>query len=638
MAQGIRIRLQTAPPLPPQRCWLHVRPEGADCACVSDLVDRVFEALPRTAGVLSGSDLELELEGFALLPTSETAGVVRDGDLVVVKRAKHTSASLGKRKQLAEHYRTEDDDDGEDDDEDEDEYDTDEDGEEEDGDDEDGEEEDCEEEEPPAKRRTVPWRPPMLMRARGPMLPLSAGAKVDLDDDDDDEDDDDRRMSDMFERTLQSINNKISIGASSHGGGDKGAMSSSSSSNSSDESSSDPSEDSSEDSTSDSSSGSSEDSSDRSNQDSDSESDANGSDAESGIVSADMAKTPATPAKHASSGMQAYKAGGGASGNKGASPNVPTTPALIPAPPSSVGSRSTSSGTAALAASQIRVPSGLTKSKRKAIHSMLNTQPSHVHFDSDAAAAKTLTEPRPSHHRDAEESADNADLEPPQIIHTQVHLEDNDRQIPSKNKRRRLRRKLKEAACRIANEAGVSAQPKQAAGDGGDQDDQGDVVAPSAANIGADEPSGDANIYGDHKGRRQGSGLDDSEQRLVSSTRPPTDYESLPHLSGFPRAGMVIAFKTIDLSTSYTPVLSDFKEATVLGIDPSGKSVTLQLAPHSIGKRPVVDGDASWGHESSDRFQMDEDPEYVVHGISVQEATSVVELDGLYELKLVSNP
>nr|KAJ3422700.1 hypothetical protein HK105_006874 [Polyrhizophydium stewartii] len=96
--------------------------------------------------------------------------------------------------------------------------------------------------------------------------------------------------------------------------------------------------------------------------------------------------------------------------------------------------------------------------------------------------------------------------------------------------------------------------------------------------------------------------------------------------------------QTIDLSTSYTPVLSDFKEATVLGIDPSGKSVTLQLAPHSIGKRPVVDGDASWGHESSDRFQMDEDPEYVVHGISVQEATSVVELDGLYELKLVSNP
>ena len=54
------------------------------------------------------------------------------------------------------------------------------------------------------------------------------------------------------------------------------------------------------------------------------------------------------------------------------------------------------------------------------------------------------------------------------------------------------------------------------------------------------------------------------------------DHGKLPDLSGHPRKGMKIAYKTLEMTADYQPVISDFKEAIVMGLSADKHLVTLQ--------------------------------------------------------------
>ncbi|KAF9977690.1 hypothetical protein BGZ73_005200 [Actinomortierella ambigua] len=61
--------------------------------------------------------------------------------------------------------------------------------------------------------------------------------------------------------------------------------------------------------------------------------------------------------------------------------------------------------------------------------------------------------------------------------------------------------------------------------------------------------------------------------------QPTIDYDSLQALSGAPTVGSRIAYKVLEMSSSYTPVMSEFREAKVLAWDGATRMAELELAP-----------------------------------------------------------
>ena len=61
-------------------------------------------------------------------------------------------------------------------------------------------------------------------------------------------------------------------------------------------------------------------------------------------------------------------------------------------------------------------------------------------------------------------------------------------------------------------------------------------------------------------------------------------YESLPECQGIPKQGSEIAFKILELNQQYQPVISDYKEATVIAVDSTRGLVTLKHKHHSTKK------------------------------------------------------
>ncbi|KAG8723332.1 hypothetical protein FRC09_003776 [Ceratobasidium sp. 395] len=74
-----RVRVQTASPLEPLKAWHIVAPESGT-KTIRDLTRDIVLVL----GLEGGGEFSLELDGFALLPSSPI-GVVRDGDIILVK-------------------------------------------------------------------------------------------------------------------------------------------------------------------------------------------------------------------------------------------------------------------------------------------------------------------------------------------------------------------------------------------------------------------------------------------------------------------------------------------------------------------------------------------------------------------------
>ena len=88
-----------------------------------------------------------------------------------------------------------------------------------------------------------------------------------------------------------------------------------------------------------------------------------------------------------------------------------------------------------------------------------------------------------------------------------------------------------------------------------------------------------------------------------NKTKVVKDYSKYPSLQGAPRIGDKIAFKILELSLSYTPEVSDYKEALIQDIEQS-TGVTQLLLSEDSRKRITGDGDPI-----SRRFELEEDEE-----------------------------
>ncbi|ORX96737.1 hypothetical protein K493DRAFT_314373 [Basidiobolus meristosporus CBS 931.73] len=100
----------------------------------------------------------------------------------------------------------------------------------------------------------------------------------------------------------------------------------------------------------------------------------------------------------------------------------------------------------------------------------------------------------------------------------------------------------------------------------------------------------------------------------------PRNYSIMEPLLS-PRAGDLIAYKILEMTASYTPEISDYKEATVLSFDHSSNSITLKLTPDAL---QVNQGE--WDGISARKFELqpESDDEYIVEG---QQALEEVTLD-----------
>ncbi|KAK3829414.1 MAG: hypothetical protein J3Q66DRAFT_325224 [Benniella sp.] len=68
---------------------------------------------------------------------------------------------------------------------------------------------------------------------------------------------------------------------------------------------------------------------------------------------------------------------------------------------------------------------------------------------------------------------------------------------------------------------------------------------------------------------------------LVSAVdvSPPPNYEELAKLDGHPRVGDVVAYKLLEIGSSYMPMISDFKEATVISFSEADLEAQVLLNP-----------------------------------------------------------
>ncbi|CAH1277770.1 COIL [Branchiostoma lanceolatum] len=78
----------------------------------------------------------------------------------------------------------------------------------------------------------------------------------------------------------------------------------------------------------------------------------------------------------------------------------------------------------------------------------------------------------------------------------------------------------------------------------------------------------------------------------------PKDYDALPPLHGPPRAGDRIAYKILEMSASYCPEISSYKEAVVTGYDPTSGDLEVEM---------VYDITAYMKQNQPGRFEMDMD-------------------------------
>ena len=87
-------------------------------------------------------------------------------------------------------------------------------------------------------------------------------------------------------------------------------------------------------------------------------------------------------------------------------------------------------------------------------------------------------------------------------------------------------------------------------------------------------------------------------------------YNALTPLQGAPRVGDKIAFKILEMSLSYTPEISDYKEALVQGVDNNG-IVALLLADQSKGRK-TGDGTLTRKFELESDSEHDDDDDDVL--------------------------
>ncbi|XP_053195094.1 coilin [Scomber japonicus] len=80
---------------------------------------------------------------------------------------------------------------------------------------------------------------------------------------------------------------------------------------------------------------------------------------------------------------------------------------------------------------------------------------------------------------------------------------------------------------------------------------------------------------------------------------PKQDYSSMPLLAAPPQVGQRIAFKLLELTESYTPEVSEYKEGKIVGFDPTTKQIELEL-PLNTSKVHVEPGKFDLVYQNAD--------------------------------------
>ncbi|KAH6595264.1 hypothetical protein BASA50_006058 [Batrachochytrium salamandrivorans] len=610
----IRIRLQTQPPLAPRKCWLPLRHSDADISTIAHLtrVVAIQLDLHRTAENNCPPALELTIDGFALMSTSSTFGVVRDNDLVTVGLCSHqldsSSHLLGSQIGIVLNEKRKRHDDLSSD--------------------------------GGRLQKMSPFALGSLRsskhgfsddnKARSDRFKASNGGSKPSSEDEEnyyitssdetdhdqfaDEDRIDRAIRKALDSSLACTNIKVAASDDSDTDSsndtfprigqeptDNAASESSSEESSSEESSSE------------------EESSEEESSEESSEEEAS----ETGFESAEQLATQSTA---------------------------------------------------------VRVPSGLTKSKRKAVQNMMDTERTHVRFDTNVSISSIPSATKDSgstestltsidmHNGDsattqAKHSVETALKPEPRILYSVSCLNADNAPASqlSKSQKRRIRRNQRIAQLAIG---GANIEDIK------DMDTNGRVIykvqsmnAASAQDLASEaivdpvvgkekNDHDDAKCNNDNKGEEGHTSvapLDDSED-VNAFEDEIRNYQSMPYLKGYPQIGMTIAYKTLGMSAAYTPEISDYKEATVLFADPSTKRVSVKLAAHSLGLQAPMPSDPAsmWGNphssdaqKGSGRFEIDDDSDGTQDGHDGQgngvpnDDVVHIDLDDMFEIKHV---
>ncbi|KAG8432207.1 hypothetical protein GDO86_016740 [Hymenochirus boettgeri] len=106
------------------------------------------------------------------------------------------------------------------------------------------------------------------------------------------------------------------------------------------------------------------------------------------------------------------------------------------------------------------------------------------------------------------------------------------------------------------------------------------------------------------------------------------DYTSLPLLAAPPQVGKVIAFKLLEISESYTPEVSDYKEGTIMSFDPFTQQIEMEIISKQTAKQPG----------KFDLVYQSEDGSDVVEFAVPQETKMTLSWSSLIEPRLLLDP
>ncbi|KAI8826079.1 uncharacterized protein EV422DRAFT_600869 [Fimicolochytrium jonesii] len=579
---GSRVKLQTLPPLPTNKCWFEITPNDGH-GTVRDVAISICTLLSLGPSIRA-SDLKLEVEGFELIHTSLTKGIVRDSDLITVSLSRRVPRDETAKEKLppikTKRKRRGD-----------------------------QSEEEPAPEEPQKKKKTVEVDDTQheIHAARRQHL---RNALTDLVRDigsssssEEEEDEQEETSSESGDEMSGIISGEVGSAALKEVSNDETTSSAESDETSSSESETEASE---------------------SPRNSTSESSDDDSEIEESVMSgkkhpADSIARPAAPPLDTVKAIIAKV--------------VPLKPPKLPAnqkvAPRSKEKAAVAKQTPAPQVHEVIAPPvSLGRHKRKQTRTLLNVERTHVIFadnDEDAAdqdeeegvgelelATSNPVEPAKSLSKAGTLNGTRtnglppakATLAPPRAIHTKVFLEDDfNNPTPKKGRKRSQSRTLLGSAGTPGKGRGGTTLAKNGT----------DGVSREAAN-----------------GAKADTGLQQPDAAAA------VDYDALPLLVGKPKTGQTIAYKVLQMSESYCPEISDFKEATIIAFDIQRSLITLKP---KVVKQPTPQPteeyeDYETGEIALGRFELPPDDEWITEA-SADEVTTF-DMAALMDVRVVS--
>ncbi|RKO94780.1 hypothetical protein BDK51DRAFT_34253 [Blyttiomyces helicus] len=270
------------------------------------------------------------------------------------------------------------------------------------------------------------------------------------------------------------------------------------------------------------------------------------------------------------------------------------TPAVIQSQEKAVGTKPVAKPAASAPSPRedtaMPVPTSLGKNKRKQMHALINKPRLHFRFDGEAGGDKA------GEGGEEGEISGSEPIPPPRVIHTAIHLNDGFHPSPASRPHGRP---------------------------------HNEPISHSPSKGGGDEDSEDTDIA---KGSRGRVPLPAEEKPSAVEIPPKKDYEAMPEIKGQPRVGTVIAYRILEMSADYCPIISDHKEATILSYVPLTRQITLRLAPP-----PDLPSHSRTDEEDDTplrKFELPPDDEIVIDGGEFQEVVTL-DFEGMVDPRQV---